>query len=78
MQMKFSNFLDSLLQICTILLRRNSAKTYGMDKRLCCVECKTSYILLIDIISFKLCLINFLYFFETPGSGISLTDVLKD
>ena len=38
--------------------------------KLDCVELKHSYILWIKVINFKLHLINFVYFFETPGIWI--------
>ena len=55
--MEFTNFITSLL---TSLIPPN----FKLD----CLESKNSYILLINAVSFKLCLINFVYFFETPGS----------
>ena len=55
--MEFTNFINSLL---TNLI----PPKFKLD----CLESKYSYILLINAINFKLCLINFVYFFETPGS----------
>ena len=42
--------------------------TEGSKFKLDCVESKNGYILLINVINFKLRLINFAYIFETPGT----------
>ena len=50
------------------LLRGNELSLDHMNRPLDCVESKNSCRLLIILISFKLCLINFLiHFSETPG-----------
>ena len=40
----------------------------GSKFKLDCVQSKNSYISLINVINFKLRLINFVYFFEIPGT----------
>ena len=62
--MKFCNFINNLLRN---LIPPKIQKKKGSKFKLDCVELKNSCILLIDIISFKLHLINFVYFFDTPG-----------
>ena len=45
----------------------NDSSKFKLD----CAKSDNSYILLIDVINFKLRFINFVYFFETPDSIIS-------
>ena len=45
--------------------------------KLDCVKLKNSYILWIEVINFKLALINFVYFFETPDTVWNALTYLK-
>ena len=49
---------------CTSLIPTNEGSKFKLDF----VEFRNSYILMINIINVNLRLINFVYFFETPGT----------